>query len=115
MRKITYAPVTSADTRRSFGYAWAFLSALLVLIAGIGLAGSLVHSRYEAQENRASAARIAVATVALAAALTGAAVVIQRLRGTHGRLGLGAALALTCAAILLLLTLVLVDLLSGPL
>jgi hypothetical protein len=99
-----------------FGYsAWVLFSALLVLIAGVGVVGATVHSSYDPHENRAPAGRIVIAALALVVAVAAAGVAIQRLRGTNGKLGLGGGLALTCATVLLLFLLGLVEIASGPL
>ncbi len=98
------------------GYlAWMLMTVLLVAIAGLGLAGAIAHSAYDPHENRAPAARIAVAAVALAVALAALSISVRRLRGTRGKPELGAGLALTAATILLLFLLVLIELASGPL
>jgi hypothetical protein len=115
-------PLASSDMRpvrrpwQLLGYsACVLLSTLLALIAGIYLLDVLVHAGYDSQENRAPAARIVVAAVALVVALAAETVAIRRLRGTEGKAGLGAWLALTGATVLLLFLLGLVILATSRL
>jgi hypothetical protein len=106
--------IVCMQLRRRIGYlAWALLAVLLALIAAWGLVNAIMNSG--STENRAPAGRIVLAAITLAVALVAASAVLGRLRGTDGRIGLVAGLALTGATIVLLFLLALGELASGPL
>ncbi len=94
---------------------WSLFSTLLTLLAGASLVGGILNARYDPHENRAPAARIAIAAIVTAVGLAAVAVVVKRLRGAEGRGGLLAGLLLTAATVLLIALLAIVDLASGPL
>lgn len=87
----------------------------LALWAGASLVGSILNSGYDPHEDRAPAARIAIAAIAAAVSLAAVATVVKRLRGADGQEGLLAGLLLSAAAVLLIVLLAIVDLASGPL
>jgi hypothetical protein len=82
--------------------AWVLLSAAATLIAGGMLVASVSESSYDATENRAPEARIAVAAIATAVGLGAVTVAVQRLRGREGRLGLLAGLVLATVVLIVL-------------
>jgi Na+/melibiose symporter-like transporter len=92
---------------------WAFLSAVLAFIAGVGLVGAISESNSE--ENRAPAARIAIAAIALLVAVITLVVVVQHLRGKPVRISLKGGLILTWVTVLLIFVGVVVGLASGRL
>jgi len=94
---------------------WLAFVSLLALLAAAELVSGIVHSAYDAHENRAPAARIVLAALTLTASLLAATAVFQRLRGGKHPLRLGGSIAVTVLAVLLLLLLGLADIASGPL
>ena len=94
------------------GSAWVLLSAAVTLIAGGALVASISESSYDATENRAPEARIAVAAIATAVGLAAVTVAVQRLRGREGRLGLLVVLVL--ATFMLIALDAIITLASGP-
>lgn len=99
---------------RRIGYSgWALVSALLAFLAAAGLVSAISESGSE--ENRAPEARIAIAAVATASALTAAFVMFRHLSGKPTRIGVAGGLLLTATTVLLVFLLVVVDLVSGPL
>jgi hypothetical protein len=92
--------------------AWALLSLVPTYVAGTALADSIAHSSYDATENRAPEARIAIAAIATALGLAAVSVAVQRMRGREARLWPASAL-LSCASVLLIALWALVTLASG--
>jgi hypothetical protein len=92
---------------------WVLLAVAPTAIAGAALVESISESRYDAHENRAPEARIAVAAIATAVGLAAVTVAVQRLGGREGRLGLLAGLVL--ATFLLIAFDAIITLASGPL
>lgn len=54
---------------RALALVWLILVLFLTLIAGYSLAATIVHSRYDSEENRSPIGRIAITAVAFAASL----------------------------------------------
>jgi hypothetical protein len=75
---------------------------------------SIVHSNYDATENRAPGARIVIAALATAVALSGVRVAVVRLRGRGGGPSAPAGLLLSAAYFVLVLLDAIVTLASGP-
>jgi hypothetical protein len=90
---------------------WALLSLMPTVVAGAALAASIEHSSYDATENRAPAARIAIAAVATALGLAAVWVAVQRLRGREAHLWVSG--VLLWASILLIAVWYVVTLQSG--
>jgi hypothetical protein len=85
-----------------FFSAWVLLSAAVTVIAGGTLVASVSESSYDATENRAPEARIAVAAIATAVGLAAVTAAVQRLRGREGRLALLAGLVLATVLLIAL-------------
>jgi cell division protein FtsW (lipid II flippase) len=82
--------------------AWVLLSAAVTLVAGGVLVASISESSYDATENRAPEARIAVSAIATVVGLVAVTVAVQRLRGREGRLGTLAGLVLATVLLIAL-------------
>jgi hypothetical protein len=93
--------------------AWVLLSLVPAVVAGAALAGSIANSSYDATENRAPEARIAIAVIATALGLAATGVAVQRLRGREIRRWLAGA-PLLWASVLLIALWCVVTLASGP-
>jgi hypothetical protein len=92
--------------------AWLLLSIVPTAVAGAALATSIVNSSYDANENRAPEARIAIAAIATALGLATVSVAVRRLRGQEPRLWLLSGLLL-CASVLLIALWIVVTIASG--
>lgn len=92
---------------------WVLVAVAPTLIAGVALVESISESRYDAHENRAPEARIAIAAIATVVGLAAVTVAVQRLRGREGRLALLVGLVL--ATLLLIALDAIITLASGPL
>jgi hypothetical protein len=88
------------------------LSLVPTVVAGAALAGSIAHSSYDATENRAPDARIAIAAIATALGLAAIGVAVQRLRGQEAWRWLASA-PLLWASVLLIALWCVVTLASG--
>jgi hypothetical protein len=99
---------------RLLGYSvWLLLTVLLAALAAAGLIDASIHSTYDASENRAPAARIAIAALAVCTAVVAIAFIVRQLRGRPG-LGIVAGAALTATTALLIVLFWAVELASGP-
>ncbi len=95
--------------------AWALVSGLLTLIAGVALWSSIANSGYDDQQNRAPLLRIAVAAAALLVALASLRLAIKRLRCPNGKpSNIDAALLAALTVVLIFLSAI-VAIASGPL
>jgi hypothetical protein len=88
------------------------LSVVPTVIAGAALAGSIANSSYDATENRAPEARIAIAAIAVVLGLAAIGVAVQRLRRRETRRWLVSA-PLLWASVLLIALWFVVTLASG--
>jgi peptidoglycan biosynthesis protein MviN/MurJ (putative lipid II flippase) len=99
---------------RLLGYCtWLLATVLLAFVAGVIVTASIVHSGYDPHEDRAPAARIVVAAMALCAGLSAFGSAAQRVRGRRGLSGF-AEVILTTSTLMLVLLWGAVALATGP-
>lgn len=90
------------------------IATLATLLAGAVLGESIADSNYDATENRAPGARIAIAALATVLALSGLGVAVARLRGRRGGPSAPTGLLLSATYVLLVVLYGIVRLASGP-
>ena len=78
-------PPRDHPVRRVLRPASVLLSLSLTVLAGAALTGSIANSSYDATENRAPEARIAIAAIATILGLAAIGVAVQRLRRRQAR------------------------------
>jgi hypothetical protein len=95
---------------------WSLFSTLLTLLAGASLVGGILNAGYDPHENRAPAARIAIAAIATAVGLAAVGCCREAAARRRGaRRAAGWPLADRSDGVLLIALLAIVDLASGPL
>lgn len=111
---IKVRPANRHRLRLAGSVAWTLVSGLLALMTGSLLGSSIANSRYDDQQNRAPALRIAVAAAAFLVALTALRMAVKRLRHPD-RQHSNIALALVVLTLVLIFLLIIVAIGSGPL
>ncbi len=112
---IKVRPANRHRLRLAGSVAWTLVSGLLALMTGSALGSSIADSRYDDQQNRAPALRIAVAAAAFLVALAALRMAVKRLRHPdrqHSNIALAVLVVLTLVLIFLL---IIVAIGSGPL